>query len=199
MFVDLWKDFLRRFWWTIVGAIIIVISLVIVVNYYQQVEVSGYRISSGAAKATEYYQNGDLEKAEAQYKMVIKQSPRDWFSWNGLANIYRDQNLYGLAEEAYLKALDINPRFEQVYRNIFNLYYAWSIQDASQLNKSEAILLRGLKLMSKSESVLEDLIAYYAKTDDQQKLQQYRAILDAIRDPQPKAKPNSILAPFISK
>lgn len=199
MFADLWKDFLRRFWWAIIGIVVVIIVGLVVLNHYQQVEVSGYRVSKEAAQATEYYVQGDLAKAEAQYKLVVQKSPRDWFSWNGLANVYRDENLLKLAEEAYLKALAINPRFEQAYRNIFGLYYAWAKTDQAQLAKAEPILLQGLKLMPRSQSILEDLCAYYAKTGDQQKLQQYRSALDAMRNPQSEIKSNSIFTPFISQ
>jgi len=196
--MDLVKDFWRRFWWAIIGIVIAAVAVLFVLNYYQRlVTVSGYRVSPEAAKAVEYYQTGDLAKAEAQYKLVVKKHPRDWFSWNGLANVYRDENMLQLAEGAYLKALAINPKFEQAYRNIFGLYYAWAATDPTQLAKAEPILLRGLQLMPKSQNILEDIVNYYAKTGDQQKLQQYRAMLEAIRSSQPKTQPNSNLGPQV--
>ncbi|MFH0912655.1 MAG: tetratricopeptide repeat protein [Patescibacteria group bacterium] len=201
MFTDLFMDFLRRYWWGVIGVIVLLVGGIWWYNDSQKVEVSGYKISAEAYKAVEYYTNGEIDKAEAQYKTVVAKHPKDWFSWNGLGNIYRDHNLYGSAEEAYLKTLAINPKFEQAYRNIFNLYYSWSERDKdlTQLTKAEPILLQGLKSIPKSQSILEDLCTYYAQTNDQQKLQQYRAILDAVRNPQPQTKSNSILEPFISK
>jgi len=201
MLKDLFLDFLRRYWWGVIAVIILIVGGIWLYNDTQKVEVSGYKISQEAARAAEYYKNGDIEKAEAQYKLAIQQSQNDWFSWNGLGNIYRDQNLYGSAEEAYLKALAIKPKFEQAYRNIFNLYYSWSERDKdlAQLAEAEPILLQGLKSIPKSQNILEDLCIYYATTNDQQKLQQYRAILDAVRNPQPQTKSNPILKPFISK
>lgn len=188
MITDLWKDYLHRFRWAAIGIIVLIAAGFTVLNYSQQVMVSGYRISGAAAKAVEYYQNGDLTKAEAQYKVVVKNSPRDWFSWNGLANVYRDQNMYGLAEEAYLKAIAINPKYEQCYRNIFNLYYAWSTNDNNQLSKAEPILLEGIKKLPKSEILLEDIITYYSKINNQEKVKEYREILDKLRGTLPAPK-----------
>lgn len=186
MFADLWKDFFRRFWWAIVGIVVVIIAGIAVINYYQQVTVSGYRVSREAAKAVEYYKNGDLVRAEAQYKSIVASHPRDWFSWNGLANVYRDQSEYTKAEEAYLKALAINPRYDQAYRNIYNLYYAWSTQDKTQFAKSEAILLQGIKFLPKSEIILEEILNYYQKTGNQDQFKYYEDKLNQLRHITPK-------------
>ena len=183
MFADLWKDFLRRFWWSILAVLILIGGIIGWYISSQTVVVSGYRVSQAAAKATEYYAAGEIDKAQAAYKAITKRQPRDWFAWNGLANIYRDRNQYGLAETAYLQALDINPKFEQGYRNVFNLYYSWSERDrdSAPLAKSEPVLLQGYKLLSKSVTILEDLISYYAKINDQAKLTEYKEKLETLR------------------
>lgn len=186
MFTDLWKDFIKRFWWAILCVGTIVIAVLITVNYYQQSTVSGYRVSSEVAQAVEYYKNGDLVKAEAQYKSVVDTHPRDWFAWNGLANVYRDQSEYVKAEEAYLKTISINPYFDQAYRNIYNLYYAWSIQDKTQFVKSEAILLKGAKFLPKSEIILEEILNYYQKTGNQEQFKYYEDKLNQLRHITPK-------------
>lgn len=176
MWKDLIRDFWHRFWWGITGIIIVAVGAIWLIALPSTVEVSGYRVSQANAKATEYYAAGEIDKAQAAYEVITQRHPRDWFAWNGLANIYRDKNQYGLAETAYLKALDINPKFEQGYRNIFNLYYSWSERDndPTSLAKSESVLLQGHKLLPKSVTILEDLITYYAKINDQVKLKIYK-------------------------
>ncbi len=183
MWKDLIRDFWHRFWWGITGIIIVAIGVVWLIAPLSTAEVSGYRVSKADAEATEYYAAGELDKAQAAYETITQQHPRDWFAWNGLANIYRDKNQYGLAETAYLRALDVNPKFEQGYRNIFNLYYSWSERDKDlvQLGKSESVLLQGHKLLSKSVTILEDLISYYAKVNDQTNLKTYQDKLATLR------------------
>lgn len=176
MFLDLLQDFLRRYWWGVVAGIVLIIGGIWWYASSQMVMISGYRVSKANANAAEYYSTGEIDKAQTAYETITTKQPRDWFAWNGLANIYRDKNQYGLAETAYLKSLDINPKFEQGYRNIFNLYYTWSARDndPSLLGKSEPILLQGHKLLSKSATVLEDLVSYYAKINDQTQLKVYK-------------------------
>src|SRR3989344_5607968 len=115
MFIDLVKNFLRRYWWAVVILIGLIIGLIWWYQESQLVNISGYKISAEAAEAVGYYQTNDLIKAQAKYEEIVVNHSRDWFSWNGLANVYRDQSMYTKAEEAYLKALDINPRFDQAY------------------------------------------------------------------------------------
>ena len=181
MFKDLLMDFLRRYWWGVVAVIVLIVGGIWWYNDGQKIRVSGYKISAEAAQAVEYYQKGDLAKAEAQYKDIVENHPRDWFSWNGLGNVYRDQSEYTKAEEAYLKAIAINPRFDQVYRNIYNLYYAWSTQDKTQFAKSEAVLLQGVKYLPKSEIVLEEILNYYQKTGNQDQFKYYEDKLNQLR------------------
>lgn len=189
MFKDLFIDFLRRYWWGIVAVIVLIVGGIWWYQDSQKVEVSGYKVSAATAKATEYYANGEIDKAEAQYKSLVANHSNDWFSWNGLANIYRDKSKYELAEEAYLKALAINPRFEQAYRNIYSLYYIWSKDNPDQIYRAEDILLQGVKFLPNSEIVLEEILNYYQKTDNQEKFVIYQDKLNKLRD----IKPSSIL------
>lgn len=201
MMIDAINDFWRQYWW---GVLIVVVGLAVgitamLVNRPESRLVSGYRVSAEDAKASDLYLQGKINEAEQAYLTVVKQRPKDWFAWNSLGNIYRDKDKLADAENAYLKALSVNPRFEQGYRNIYNIYYAWSAKDASQLAKGEMVLLKGLKLLPKSEMILEDLISYYAKIDDQQKLQQYRSQLAAVRasESSPTAQTNTNLSPRV--
>lgn len=200
MWLDLFQDFWRRYWWGILLVVVVAgIGLtVLLVSRPQWQTVSGYRVSAENAAAADLYLQGQRDQAKQAYSAIVEKHPKDWFAWNGLANIYRDKDMLAEAEEAYLKAIDINPRFEQGYRNLYAIYYAWSSKDESKLNQSESLLLAGLKLMPRSEMILEDLISYYAKVGDQQKLQQYRDQLAAIRSSQ-SSQPSEPLAPRIMK
>ncbi|MBU1082974.1 tetratricopeptide repeat protein [Patescibacteria group bacterium] len=182
MFNNLLKDLLKRYWWGVVILIFLVLAGIWWYGDSQKVEVSGYKISREAAIAVEYYKNGDLVKAEEQYKAVVKSNPRDWFSWNGLANVYREKGKYELAEEAYLKAIDINRKFEQAYRNIYVLYYVWSGEDADKIYEAEDILVQGVRYLPKSEIVLEEILNYYQKTNNPEQFTIYQDKLNKLRN-----------------
>ncbi|MFA5967454.1 MAG: tetratricopeptide repeat protein [Patescibacteria group bacterium] len=181
MWRELVTDFWRRFWWGLVGIIVIIGGIIWLTTYVGTVEVSGYRVSQADAEATNYYAAGEIDQAQAAYETITKNHPNDWFAWNGLGNIYRDKGQYGSAEIAYLKALKINPQFEQGYRNIYNLYYAWSSQDATQLSKAEPVLLDGIKYLPKSEIVLEEILNYYQKIGNQEQFTFYQDKLNKLR------------------
>ncbi|MBU1092223.1 tetratricopeptide repeat protein [Patescibacteria group bacterium] len=185
MFKDLFLDFLRRYWWGILVVVILIIGGIWWYQDSQKVEVSGYKISQEAAQAVKYYANGEIGKAEAQYKSIVENHPRDWFSWNGLGNIYRDKSEYESAEIAYLKALDINPKFEQAYRNIYSLYYIWSKDNPDKIYQAEDILLQGVKYLPNSEIVLEEILNYYQKIDNQEQFKIFQGKLDKLRNLRP--------------
>jgi len=167
---------LPRWIWLIAGLIVLLIGGFTWRYYYLQgmVEVSGYRVSRVVAEATSSYAAGNLSEAKVVYHSCLKNHANDVFAWNGLANVYRDEHNYLEAETAYLKAINIDRRFEQGYRNIYTLYLLWADQDTAQLSKAEAVLLDGLKNNPESISVLEDLVSYYTKISDLTKVSEYQ-------------------------
>ena len=167
---------LLKWVWIAVGLLVLLIGGFAWRYYYLQsrVEVSGYRVSRIVAEATSSYAAGNLSKAKAVYQSWLKNHASDVFAWNGLANVYRDEHNYPEAEMAYLKAINIDRRFEQGYRNIYTLYLLWADQDKTQLSKAETVLLDGLKSNPESISVLEDLVSYYTKIGDLTKVSEYQ-------------------------
>ncbi|MBU1082954.1 hypothetical protein KKE14_00725 [Patescibacteria group bacterium] len=185
MFIELFIDFLRRYWWGVVAVIVLIVGGVWWYNDYQKIEVSGYKISPEAAIAVDYYLNGEIDKAQTQYELVVKNNPKDWFSWNSLANIFRDKEEFEKSEEAYLKAISIDRKFEQAYKNLYHLYYIWSKKDDSQFAKAEGVLLDAYKYLPKSEIILEELLDYYKRTENQEKFNFYEDKLNVIRNIRP--------------
>jgi Flp pilus assembly protein TadD len=176
-------SWIRRWWWAMAIAGVIIIGLAIWWLLYQStlVEVSGYRVPRPVAKAAELYTEGKTAEAKRIYQQQVNRHPQDWFSWNGLANIYREARAYADAEAAYQKALAVNRRFTQGYRNIYTLYALWAVDDPAKLSKAEAVLLDGLKYNPNSVTVLEDVVSYYRKIGNSASAEQYANILAPLK------------------
>jgi len=192
MFKDLLIDFLRRYWWGAVAIVVLIVGGIWLYTDSQKVEVGGHKVSPAVAEALEYYQRNELDEAQSRFESIVKAHPRDWYAWTFLGNVYRDENKYGEAETAYLKSLNINPRFEQGYRNAYIFYYVWSHDDPDQLQKAEELLLKGLKSLPKSEIIMEDLLNYYQKTNNQEKFLIYQDKLSKLRNSTPSSVLNTL-------
>lgn len=68
-----------------------------------------------------YFQKKDWEKAEESYKIAIEQNPREADAYNNLAWLYftRRENL-DQGENLALKAIELNPEKEPIYRDTLN-------------------------------------------------------------------------------
>lgn len=185
MFADLWKDFLRRFWWGILAVLVLIGGVIWWYISSQTVVVSGYHVSPADAEASQYYLAGEINKAQSAYEKITQQHSGDWFAWNNLGNIYRDKNQYANAESAYLKAVNVNPKFEQAYHNLYGLYYVWAQEDKTKLKSMETVLLSGFNDLPKSELILGDLLDYYTQVGDQQNFKKYQDKLDQLRNNRP--------------
>ena len=65
-----------------------------------------------------HFQKNEFSKAEAYYKKAIKKEPQNADAYNNLAWLYytRRENL-GEGEKLALKAIELNPTKEQIYRD----------------------------------------------------------------------------------
>ncbi|MFA5928753.1 MAG: tetratricopeptide repeat protein [Candidatus Margulisiibacteriota bacterium] len=88
-----------------------------------------------------YYLNGDLDKAEAEYKSALALNPTEQMAHNNLGLIYANKKMYREAEAEYLKELEINPRYDNAHYNLGLLYYA-----LGRVNEAANLWLKTLEL-----------------------------------------------------
>ncbi|MEM9398984.1 MAG: BatD family protein [Verrucomicrobiota bacterium] len=73
---------------------------------------------SYASLAWDAYEQGDFEKAEEEFKILVAETPADWALRNNLALALYQQNKKIQAMAQWISALALNPRAEQVRWNI---------------------------------------------------------------------------------
>jgi len=73
-----------------------------------------------------YFQKNEWQKAEAYYKKAIKKDPKNADAYNNLAWLYYTQreNL-AEGERFALKAMELNPAKEQIYRDTLEKIREW--------------------------------------------------------------------------
>jgi len=72
----------------------------------------------------EVQKDGDLEGAANLYQKAIQLDPTNIIPYNDLGVVYDLMGMPDLAEQAYLQALKMNPRYLNVYSNLAMLYEA---------------------------------------------------------------------------
>jgi len=73
-------------------------------------------------KAAEAISSGNESRAYVYYKAAIKSDPSFAVSWSNLGILYRKNELLGLAELAYKKSLQLNPKSLNAMANLVVLY-----------------------------------------------------------------------------
>jgi len=69
-----------------------------------------------------FLKKGNLQKAEEEYLLALKENPSLQRAHLNLGNIYFHQKDYSLAEKEFLEELKVNPRQEKAYNNLSVLY-----------------------------------------------------------------------------
>lgn len=69
------------------------------------------------------YLDGDLEKAEKEFKIALELNPNEEMAHNNLGLIYASKEKFKEAEEEYKKELEINPYYDNAYYNMGLLYW----------------------------------------------------------------------------
>ncbi len=86
-----------------------------------------------------YQKSGELKKAEAQYKELLKEDPMDSEVYNNLGAIYQELGDYDRAEVGFRKAVLIKPDYIKARNNLgVTLYKKGNLQGA--LREFQAIL-----------------------------------------------------------
>ncbi len=69
------------------------------------------------------YLNGNIDKAEKEYRKALELNPMEEMAHNNLGLVYVQQNRLVEAEEEYKKEIAINPNYDNVYYNLGLLYW----------------------------------------------------------------------------
>lgn len=69
------------------------------------------------------YLDGNINKAEEEYKKALELNPQEEMAHNNLGLVYVKQNKFKEAEEEYKKEIAINPNYDNVYYNLGLLYW----------------------------------------------------------------------------
>lgn len=136
-------------------------------------------------EAKSAYTSGNLTAAQKQYEELTlgteKSNPE---AWNNLGNIYRDKKSYEQAATAYKKAISLDLKYDQAYRNISYVYIDWA---AASPEKAEGLLKEGIDLLEsgfaknrKSISIAEDLVNLYLKAGNRTKADEYFTIREQL-------------------
>ena len=92
-----------------------------------------------------YWEQGEFEKAIAEYRKALKVEPKDYGAWSNIGIAYYMLGELKTALNAFKKAVDINPRFAKAWQMMGLMY--------GKLGKfKEAIKLRNL-LFEKSKTL----------------------------------------------
>ncbi len=106
-----------------------------------------------------YYVLGALDQArDAMLKATELKGDYDAY-WSRLGKIYQAKKEYPLAATAYQKALRVNPKKKDHYKNLAWLYY-FRFDGADHL-KAFPILQSGLQSLPKDKDLLFDITRYY--------------------------------------
>ncbi|UCD55331.1 MAG: tetratricopeptide repeat protein, partial [Candidatus Omnitrophota bacterium] len=70
-----------------------------------------------------YYLDGELNKAEQEYRASLELNPYEPMAHNNLGLIYLKRGELNKAEQEYKREIAINPRYDDVYFNLGLLYY----------------------------------------------------------------------------
>jgi len=164
--------------------ILVIIGIVVLVTTgmgNSSVVVSGYKTSPVTEEAMELYSAGKLREAEAKYREIVARNSRDFVAWNGLGNTLRDLKDAVGAEEAYLRVINIKPKFEFVYRNLLTLYLMWPKPEEvpAKLTDFDPLITKGLAANRTSIQILGAAIKYYQQQGNIDKVQELEQRLSA--------------------
>lgn len=81
--------------------------------------------------ADEYFENGELKRAEAHYLKILAKEPDDATLYNKLGLIYLQDKNFKDAKSALKQALKLEPENDTVYNNLGLLYYQMEDYDAA--------------------------------------------------------------------
>jgi Tfp pilus assembly protein PilF len=103
-----------------------------------------------------YYLDGNLDKAEPEYKKALKLNPYEPMAHNNLGLIYMRKNRLREAEQEFIKELKINPFYDNAYFN-----YGLLCARQGRLKEAEAQWKKTLEINPEHADALYHLAVYY--------------------------------------
>ena len=119
--------------------------LTIISKCKKLIKIYGESIETIHCVAMAYELYGDNDQAIFYFKKIIKNNPNYIPALNNLANIYKKENLFNLAEENYLKIIKQEPNYIAAYVNYANLK-----RDLNDFEKSIELYRNALKINDKN-------------------------------------------------
>jgi len=107
------------------------------------------------------YLDGDMEKAEKEYKITLKLNPNEPMVHNNLGLVYTNQNKLVEAEIEYKKEIEINPNYDNVYFNLGLLYFGQKRYDEALSNWKKT-----LEINPNYVDAIKALAIYYYEQKD---------------------------------
>lgn len=119
----------------------------------------------------------DYDRALVAYHKSLAIMPEDITATLNIATINEEQfNNYGEAEKYYSKAISIFPQIPDNYDRLAKLY--WRKMD--RIEDTEAIYLQGLEQTKRHVDILLDLLDFYERTNQAEKMKPYA--IELLRD-----------------
>lgn len=122
------------------------------------------------------------DKALAKLQQVVKQQADHFIAYNLMGGVYLNEQKFGEAKAAYLKALDIKPDWFSPYRNL-------ALIELAQKNKAEAVNIykKGIDKSKGALELVDDLARLYHRDGEHDKV-------IALYEESYKAHPESAMA-----
>ena len=137
--------------------------LTIISKCKKLIKIYGESIETIHCVAMAYELYGDNDQAIFYFKKIIKNNPNYIPALNNLANIYKKENLFNLAEENYLKIIKQEPNYIAAYVNYANLK-----RDLNDFEKSIELYKQALKLNYKLPLIHYNLAQAYLNIGNDQ-------------------------------
>ncbi len=109
-------------------------------------------INQALTQAVQLHTSGQLNKAEAIYRQVLAQNPKNSDCYNLLGTLYHQQGKQRIAIELIEKAIKIGPKKSMYYNNLGNAY-----REAGEGRIAEKAFRKALKIDPKYASAMNNL------------------------------------------
>ena len=119
-------------------------------------------------------QLGNASQAINYFKKAWETIPTNSTPWLNIGNIYIALGLYDQAEEAFLKAKNVNNQYYLVYYNLAKLYQSYFPDKASQIR---TIYLEGLKNTNNDYQLLQPFTDYLLEEKNYTEAAEYLKVL----------------------
>ncbi len=126
-------DFKKRSALIILGGLILILSSITIIHSFSfrnrlafwnnaAQNSPHYPLAHRNLGAMEYL-DGNMDRAEKEYKIALELNPKEEMAHNNLGLIYVNKNKFIEAEKEYKKEIEINPYYDNVYYNLGLLYW----------------------------------------------------------------------------